>query len=173
MITKKPLADLPESETARCRLAPLRIEDAAELQALTDDPVITEAVIILPTPFTPADAEALIRAQDSGAALYLGVRDRTAGALAGVVGVHRHQDAVEVGYWIGAAFRGRGYATEAVRGLVDLLAQRFPRQAIFAECRPENRASWNVLTKTGFRPTGLTGARPGRQVLRLETPSPS
>lgn len=45
--------------TDRCRIAPLHADDACALAAITDASV-TAQVHFLPTPFTEADARALI-----------------------------------------------------------------------------------------------------------------
>jgi len=161
------LADLPAIETARLRLASLRLADAAALSAITDDPAITGRIDFITSPFTPDDAAALIRGQGDGRDCFVGLWHGT--ELVGVVGAHlAGADAIEIGYWIAAARHGRGYATEAAAALVALLRARFPRRRIFAECRRDNRASWRVLEKLGFRPTGVPGARPGRERLALD-----
>ena len=73
----------------------------------------------------------------------------------------------EIGYWIGVAFHGRGYASEAVQAVLEELRRYSPERRIIAECRPGNLASWRVLTKLGFRPTGEDGLRPGRRLLSM------
>jgi RimJ/RimL family protein N-acetyltransferase len=75
--------------------------------------------------------------------------------------------AVEVGYWIGTAFQRRGYAFEAAEALLRQLRSATPPPRIVAECRPENRASWGLLERLGFRHGGAAGARPGRLLLEL------
>ena len=165
------LLDLPPIETARCVLAALRIEDAAALQMLTDDPVITEAISFLGGRFRLADAEALIAKQVAGSDAFMGIWDRDSGRLAGMIGAHlRGTDDIEIGYWIGIGFRGRGYAGEAAAALVAMLRELFPARHIIAECRPENRASWAILARLGFVPTGADGQRPGRKRLSLPDP---
>ena len=85
------------------------------------------------------------------------------GALIGVV-----LAGLSTGYWIGGAFRGRGFGAEAVAGIVALLRRRFPHRLIVAECRPENTASCGLLRKAGFRDTGDEGHRPGRRIFVIE-----
>jgi RimJ/RimL family protein N-acetyltransferase len=172
------LADLPALETARLSIAGLRPEDAQALRRLTDDPAITAAVDFLPTPFTLQDAEDLIRSGTRGQDRFLGAWTREAGGtgapqasaghdLVGVVGTHlRGAGVIEIGYWIGGAARGRGYAFEAVSAVVTFLGGRFPTRSVVAECRPANVASWGLLEKLGFRDTGEEGHRPGRRLLR-------
>lgn len=172
------LSDLPGIETRRLSIAALRLEDASALRRLTDDPAITAAVDFLPTPFTLQDAEDLIQSGRRGQDRFLGAwmreagmadasADSSGGELIGVVGAHlRGTGAIEIGYWIGGAARGRGFAFEAVSAIIDLLAGRFPSRTIVAECRPANIASWELLKKLGFRDTGEDGHRPGRRLLR-------
>jgi len=164
-------AGLPAHETSRLRLVPLRGGDAEALRRLTDDPAITGSVHFLPAPFTLADAEALVRCANSGLDCFFGGWSRDSETLIGVVGVHlRGEREIEVGYWIGSAFQGRGLATEATLGVVAVLRRQFPEREIIAECRRANAASWRVLEKIGFRPTEKAGQRPGRELLVLHMP---
>ena len=81
------LIDLPGLETARLTITPLGAEDAPALRRLTDDPAIIGAVDFLATPFTLADAEALIASGRHGRDRFLGAWSRDdATALVGVVG---------------------------------------------------------------------------------------
>jgi RimJ/RimL family protein N-acetyltransferase len=163
------LAAILSAETDRLDLRPLRPGDAAALQALTDDPTITEAISFLEAPFTLADATRLIAMNDGPGDCFLGIRLRAGGTLIGVAGAHLQGDSeVEIGYWLGTAHHGRGYASEAAVALAERLGTALPGRGIVAECRPANRASWRVLEKAGFRPTGAAGARPGRVRLRRE-----
>ncbi|HJS85473.1 MAG TPA: GNAT family N-acetyltransferase [Acetobacteraceae bacterium] len=163
---KATLADLSVHATNRLRLAPLRHTDAEALRRLTDDPAITGSVHFLPASFTFADADALIRCRDSGRDCFLGAWGRDGETLIGVVGAHlRGESQVEIGYWIGSAFQGQGFATEATLGVIAILRRQFPEREIIAECRRGNVASWRVLEKVGFRPTGEAGQRPGRELL--------
>ena len=41
------------------------------------------------------------------------------GALIGMSGLDPRTDGAELGYWLGVPFWGRGYATEAVRAVID------------------------------------------------------
>jgi len=163
------IGTLPPVETARLRIAVLAPEDTAELQALTDDPAITGAIHFLASPFTRADAEILVRGDCHGVERFFGVRQRDDGrALVGVIGAgSRGADEVEIGYWFGSRFWRRGYAGEAVGGLIALLKREFPGRRIVAECRRDNEASWRLLLHLGFQPTGKAGERPQRERLTL------
>ncbi len=141
--------------------------DAEALRILTDDRVITDAVDFLRFPFDLDQAKGLIAQQGAGDRFF-GVRAAD-GRLVAVAGAHlREGDHIEIGYWVGCAFQGRGYATEIAQGLIAALLERFPKRRIMAECRPENAASWAVLRHCGLEPTGAAGQRPGRQILLYE-----
>jgi RimJ/RimL family protein N-acetyltransferase len=153
--------------TERLTLRPLAAADAAALHATTD-PTIVAAVAILRAPFTLSDAAALIGQNANGRDLFRGIFRLADGALAGLIGVHDSGTAgIEFGYWIGTLFQGKGYATEAARAVLIAL-DKAGAAGVFAECRPDNRASWRVLTKLGFRPNGEPGKRDGR--VRLARP---
>ena len=143
------------AETPRLSLRPLGAADRDDLRRITDHPEVTGAISFLPTPFTEADAAALIAQNDTPSERFLGVRRRTDGALVGVVGAHLQTGGqIEIGYWLARDCWGRGYAAEAAGALVAALRAAFERPRIIAECRPDNAASWRVLEKLGFRPTG-------------------
>ena len=60
----------------------------------------------------------------------------------------------EIGYGMIEAFWGRGYATEACGAAVEAAFARGVHR-VFAECNPENAASWHLLERLGFRREGL------------------
>lgn len=70
----------------------------------------------------------------------------------------------EIGYGIGAAYWGRGYATEGAAALCRWALENGAR-TLEAEAAPENAASMRVLEKLGFRPTRETGAEGPRFAL--------
>ena len=155
-----------QPSTRRLGIKPLVLSDATALAAVTDDPTIAGVIDFLPNPFTLADAEAIIRRNDDDTECFFGVW--ADGRLAGVVGAHLlGVERIEIGYWIGGAFQGKGVATEAAGALITALQVKYPGRRIVAECRPDNIKSWRVLEKLGFRPTGSAGDRPGRQLLAL------
>ena len=150
--------------TDHCRITPLFADDARALSAITDDSV-TAQVHFLPTPFTEADARALI-AGSGGGDVFHAVRDEQGLDLNGVIGVHRRAGPeYEIGYWFAARARGRGLATEAVRAVVGALVASRPGCSIVAECHPGNTSSRALLRRIGFVSTGQRGRRPGRMRL--------
>lgn len=61
---------------------------------------------------------------------------------------------VNLGYWMGHTFAGRGYMTEAVGLIIPYCFETLGLHRIHAAFLPDNRASRRVLEKNGFREEG-------------------
>ena len=70
----------------------------------------------------------------------------------GSVGSTYYEDIRQVGvtYFTGAAFRGRGYMTEALRAFTAYFLRTYPVGTLCAAVRTDNTASWKTLEKAGF-----------------------
>jgi [ribosomal protein S5]-alanine N-acetyltransferase len=150
--------------TERLAIRQLELQDAPELARISDVPAVSQWMAFMEGGFPLEKAQALIASQNDTKEYFFAVRlpDRT---LIGAMGVIDHPDGtIEVGYWFGVDYQGKGYAFEALRGTLAQLAADLtlaPR-SIFAECRPDNAASIRLLTQTGFYATGRPGPRPNR-----------
>lgn len=60
----------------------------------------------------------------------------------------------EIGFTISRDYQGKGYATEAVQGLLDHLFQTYHLHRVRANCDPENEASAGLLERVGMRHEG-------------------
>ncbi|MFR9710224.1 GNAT family N-acetyltransferase [Paenibacillus sp. MB22_1] len=81
------------------------------------------------------------------------ITDRETGNHIGWCGVgclDFNHDYKEVFYLIGKSHWGRGYATEAVQGLINYCFNNLGLSKLTAVVKPENKASKNVLEKLGF-----------------------
>ena len=65
----------------------------------------------------------------------------------------------EIGYHIAEKYTGRGYATEAVRAFLPVMAARLGLKEVTGICLKDNAASRRVLAKCGFE-TQFVGAGP-------------
>jgi RimJ/RimL family protein N-acetyltransferase len=75
--------------------------------------------------------------------------------LVGTIGIGRRPDgALELGYWIGRPYWGRGYATEAGRAVLAIAREGLRLPHLYSSHFLDNPASGRVLEKLGFRPTG-------------------
>ena len=91
----------------------------------------------------------------------------------GFTQVDRHPP--EIGYWLGVKHWGKGYATEAVRAMIDHVFTDLDCEAIQSAARVTNPASRRVLEKCGFQWTGagLLRIRAHRRARRRSTASGS
>ena len=79
------------------------------------------------------------------------------GVLIGDIGLNLHDNLrqAELGFTLVPAYQGRGYATEAVRGLLDQLFGERNLHRVSAECDARNTASARLLERVGFQREGL------------------
>jgi RimJ/RimL family protein N-acetyltransferase len=159
------MESLPLLETPRLRLRTIEPDDVPALYAVFSDPRVmrywssppmqdvSEAVAL------QADIAAMMR-DDT---LYQwGIESRTDGGLIGTVTLYRI-DAVhrrgEIGFALGAAHWGRGYASEAVGALIAHAFVDRELHRLEADVDPRNDASLRVLAKLGFVREGLARER--------------
>lgn len=75
---------------------------------------------------------------------------------------------VEIGYGISDEYRGRGYATEAVKAVTSWALNCLEVSCVEAETEADNTASINVLQKCGFSSTGTFGEEGPKFVCKKE-----
>ena len=149
---------IPVLETERLVLRAPRLGDAKAVAALANDRRIAENTARIPHPYRAADAEDFIASANLGSeAVFLVTlrAGRASGAVIGACGftqVDRHPP--EIGYWLGVKHWGKGYATEAVRAVIDHVFTDLDADAIQSAARVTNPASRRVLEKCGFQWTG-------------------
>jgi RimJ/RimL family protein N-acetyltransferase len=81
--------------------------------------------------------------------------DKTGAGVVGFKGAPDDQGAVEIGYRMAKAYRGRGYMTEAVEALVNWgFSHSSCLKVTATRVLAENYASQHVLSKAGFTETG-------------------
>jgi RimJ/RimL family protein N-acetyltransferase len=77
--------------------------------------------------------------------------------LVGSSGLHRIDWEVpkfEIGYWCRTRFSGRGYTTEAVRGIAAFAFEALGAKRVEIRCDPLNRPSARVAERAGFHLEG-------------------
>jgi RimJ/RimL family protein N-acetyltransferase len=160
MVSSARLADAFDDSiaTARLVLRRPRPADAERLAVLVNDRTIAENTARIPHPYTLADARAFVAQAarsdlpPSFLAFLADAPDMLVGS-AGLDGLGATGKG-ELGYWIGAPFRGRGFATEMARALIDL-AFAGESERLTASCRVTNDPSRRVLAKCGFQWDGV------------------
>ena len=87
----------------------------------------------------------------------LGIVNATSGELIGDCGLHFREDEprqVELGITLGSAHQGRGFAREALHGVLDYVFGKLGKHRAFAVTDAENQAAANLFARLGFRREG-------------------
>lgn len=135
--------------TPRLVLRPLGREDLAPMVEMIGDYEVARWLRVVPHPYTRADGdEFLARLEESDVLAGLGIE--CDGAFIGVVGIMDGG----LGYWLGRAYHGRGYMTEAAGALVDYHFEHGAHEGLASGYFRGNAASSGVLEKLGFVHTG-------------------
>lgn len=136
-------------------LRPWNKEDAGQLASLANNRKIWLNVRDhFPHPYTVGDALHWIAfTKEQHPAQNLAIVYH--GCLAGSIGVVPKEDvyrkSIEIGYFIGEPFWGKGIATTSVALLMDHIKKHYKVVRIFAEVFGHNTASMRVLEKNGFQ----------------------
>lgn len=142
-------------ECERLVLRAPRLPDADAIVSLAGNRKIAEMTALIPHPYSRADAEAWIAAVPVVGDLALAITRKSDGALVGACGyAHADNGEPELGYWIGEPYWNAGFATEAVRAVIDYAFAQAGLEAVTSRCRVVNGASRRVIEKCGFQWTG-------------------
>ncbi len=145
---------IPVLKTERLTLRAPHLDDAKAMARFAGDRRVAENTARIPHPFTVDDAEQFIAEvnTDAGEAIFVITRE---GEVIGACGVEPRAGGAEIGYWLGVPFWGCGYATEAVRAVIDHAFGALGHKALHAGARVNNPASRRVLEKCGFQWTAV------------------
>lgn len=165
-------AELPIT-TERLRLRELTEADAKPLHAIYGDPETMRFIGAAGRPTVDLDRTRrtltflLRHAENHGFSLWA-VDEPDGERLVGVAGllwVEGHGPEVEAAYLMRRDRWGRGYATEALRAVLDVGHRQLGIERIVALAYPENDASRRVMEKAGMRADGTAMAY-GRELTR-------
>ncbi|MBC9725210.1 GNAT family N-acetyltransferase [Streptomyces sp. TRM68367] len=144
--------------TGRLDLLPLRVDHAAEMAAVLSDPALHTYI----GGFRDAP-EALRRRYER---LVAGPPDPSVSWCNWVLRPHAEPRLVgtvqatvteghtaEIAWVVGTPWQGRGYASEAARGLVSWLGGQSPVRTVVAHIHPDHHASAAVARAAGLAPT--------------------
>ena len=157
-------------ETERLVLRPVRLEDgAAMVRLLADDEAGVRMTERLPWPMTREAARDWLALRLGPGEHAFAISPKAVGGMVGVIGFRLEGEVAGFGYWLGAGFRGRGLATEALLAGLGHARALGARRAV-AETFLDNLASQVVLAKAGFGAVGeaerAVSTRVGTQRLR-------
>jgi RimJ/RimL family protein N-acetyltransferase len=156
---------LPVLESARLRLRMLRDEDVPALFEIFGDSEVMR-YWSSPALTDKAGARALlddIRRHFAARSLFQwGIARRDDDAIVGtatIFQIDREHRRGEIGFAIGRAHWGRGFASEAVTTLIRFAFEQLHLHRIEADPDPQNAASIRVLERQGFKREGLLRER--------------
>ena len=144
------------SGEARLTLRRLRDADAGPIRDALQDWEVVRNLARVPWPYGIDDARSFIaktRARWIAGCEYAFAIDD--GALVGMIGLHDlRAGGAEIGYWLAKRQWGRGYATAAVRTMLEFGFTTLGLDVITAGVVTGNPGSMRVLEKAGFVPAG-------------------
>jgi len=154
--------EVPRLSTDRLVLRPFEVIDGPAVERLAGAREVADTTLTIPHPY-PAGGAAQWIARHAGAwerrenlALAICTQGPSS-ALLGAISLHLslpHQHG-EIGYWIGAASWGKGFATEAAQALVAYAFGELRLHRIEGRHFTRNPASGRVLQKLGMRLEGV------------------
>lgn len=153
-------ATLPTLETGRLVLRAWALGDAPVMAQLCNDKVIARHTS-LPHPYVLADAEKFIaqlgKQYTEKNGLTLAITLSETGEVIGCIGLRGDfgSGIAELGYWIAAAYWGKGYCTEAARAMVDYGFRALKLCRVHARHFAQNSASGRVVSKVGLQKEGV------------------
>ncbi len=147
--------------TERLLLREFRFEDAAAINLYAGDPEVTRHTSwdTSPEHVTSAILKAWIDDQENWPrkSIPLGIELRSDASFIGSTGfasIDSESSTGLFGFGLRREYWGQGYATEAVRGLLDFAFATLNLHRMTAECFTENASSVRVLEKAGMRREG-------------------
>lgn len=171
----EPGRDRRRLETDRLTLRRPVAADTTAIERLARDADVARHTANIPHPYPPGGAAAWLASLSDEAEIVWAIERREDGVFLGCIGLRSDADAGRgvSGYWIGKAFWGQGYATEALRAVVAYAFDMRRLARLDISAAPGNAASARVQAKLGFVPAGraieLAPARGG--AMEVETRS--
>jgi RimJ/RimL family protein N-acetyltransferase len=153
------MIDQPVLHTRRLVLRPFVPADAPDVMRLAGDRDVASTTATIPHPYPNGMAEAWIASHgvklEAGTDVVYAItlpREEGDTLLVGAIGLilDASERSAEMGYWIGKPYWGRGYATEAARGIIEYGFSVLGMARIHAHHMTRNPASGRVLEKAGM-----------------------
>lgn len=146
-------------ETERLILQPFKKEDASRIRDLANDKELA-SILGLPHPYELKHAEDWIAlhsdqiaaGDEYPLAIVFKELEEIIGTLTLRIDKSNHKG--ELGYWIGKAYWGNGFATEAVNKIIEFGFNELNLNKIWASAISRNIGSKTVLEKAGLQKEG-------------------
>lgn len=141
----------------RFDLRPIRLSDKGLIEHYSSDARVANFTTSIPHPLPPGTTEAFVNrttAPDRSEDVWILDATRYGGPeLMGLIALeHMDRRQSEIGYWVAPQYRNTGFASDAVRALVD--ANPHNNDTMFASVFQDNAPSAKLLTNCGFEYIG-------------------
>ncbi len=151
----------PTLQTERLVLRKIRLEDAEDMYAYSQDSKATQYLLWDPHPnllYTEQYIRYLQERYAAGDYYDFAIECKEDGKMIGTVGFTSFDLpnlSAEVGYVVAPKYQGQGYATEALGKVISFGFERCGLARIAAVCMKDNIASLRVMEKCGMEREGL------------------
>ena len=151
----------PEIKTERLILRVLTLTDAPAMYSYRSDPEVMRHQPWNPTSETEIQTfirkNRKLRFNTANTWVQLGIYLKATNELIGDIGIHflpLDNWQVEIGFTISPKHQGKGFATEAVKQLLNYLFNNLEKHRVIASVDPANTASIRLLERIGMRKEG-------------------
>ncbi len=158
--TPSRISALPVLETEHLSLRPWKLDDGPAIDAHFNNYDVAKMTGSKPYPYLPNSGFGVIASQRGkflrGLCYEFALISKDTNAVAGGCGVFKRKPTsnFELGYWLGAEYWGKGFATEAGLAVLDWAKTALDVDTFVAGHFADNPASGRVLTKLGFGRVG-------------------
>ncbi len=125
------------------------LEDAQKLQQLANNKSLHKMLAQLPYPYKKQHAVDFILNSARCNEEHAYAITTKLGEFIGVIGFRSEEKGLDLNYWLGEVFFGKGYATEAAQALVNATFKAGIK-TIYSSAISTNIASIHILKKIGF-----------------------
>jgi len=152
---------IPDLSTERLLLRKIKITDAPDMYEYSKDPDVTKYLLWDPHPNIEHTRNYVDYLQDryrDGKYYDWAIVEKKSGKMIGTCGfsaISAEHRCAEVGYVLNPAFRGKGYAGEALSAVLEFAFRRMQLNRVEAKCVSENESSERVMQKVGMQYEGI------------------
>ena len=149
-----------EYQTKRLFMRAYQKEDMLKVYKVINDPNIYATTLQIPYPYPKERLETWFyfmqknEAYGKGYECGIFLQDEYVGHV-GLVNIDASHHCAEITYFIGKAYWGKGYATEAVKAMVKFGFENLHLERIVGRAMCHNQSSIRVLEKSGFLFEGI------------------
>ncbi len=147
-----------ELRTERLLLRPFRTDDVDAILTLASDPAWSDYLLDVAQPYSRRDAEkyiarALLASWETTPSFAIVLGTEVIGEV--YLGIDTKNETAELGYAIGRAQWGKGFATEAAMAVIDWGFRTYDLAKIYGVTDPRNERSARVMVKAGMTAEGV------------------